>query len=155
MRRCAFFIVITLVLCLTACKSKRHAVIDNASTIDSIAVKAHTGSTALFDSLWHSHNFTFDTLSVELLSIPTEGDTPVQVRLRAVRGSISADSREMQCHIETHNTLDTVAYKRVSTENTEEQTETVRAIAPANGTAIAIAAMLLFGIAIFVIARKW
>ena len=56
--------------------------------------------------------------------------------------------------VEAFNQLDTVAYKKSAAEASTEHTATTRLYIPPSGTAVAVVALIIAGVLIFIFLRK-
>ena len=96
-------------------------------------------------------NFDFDTLTI---SVERQVATiPEIIRLKAVKGSVSKNNTQYQAITETHNRLDTLAYKMSTSEQTTEHSATTRIYDPPNASGLVLL-LIIAAIAYFYIHRK-
>ena len=152
MRTVIPFLMLALI---TSCRSNKEVLVDTTQHTDSVARSETHRSIVTIDSLIRHTDFRFDTLNVtiERPSIIAE-QPPEIIRLTAVKGRV-VDRRKLQKNqLEDYNRLDTVAYKQSAVESSTEHTATTRIYNPPDGTAVAIIAIIIIAILIFLYFRK-
>lgn len=152
MRTVIPFLMLALII---SCRSNKEVVVDTAQHTDSVARSETHRSIVTIDSLIRHTDFRFDTLKVtiERPSIIAE-QPPEIIRLTAVKGRV-VDRRKLQKNqLEDYNRLDTVAYKQSAVESSTEHTATTRLYNPPDGTAVAVVAIIIIAILIFLYFRK-
>lgn len=146
-------IILTLAI-LSGCKSQRQLVSDGTLTVDSAARSDLHRTFAVADTAMRNVDFRFDTLEINIQRPVQYAEQPEVIRLRAVRGRI-ADSRVFSHNqIEDYNRLDTIAYRKSAAESSAEHTATTRIYNPPNGTAVALIALIIAGVWLYIFLRK-
>lgn len=146
-------LIITLAI-LTGCKSQKQVVSDKSLDIDSITRSEHHRTIATIDSMMRSTSFDFDTLEVQVERPTAYAEKPEVIRLKAVKGRVMDKRRVQRNQVEAYNQLDTVAYKKFAAEASTEHTATTRLYNPPNGTAVAVIALIIAGVLIYLFLRK-
>ena len=148
MRHLIFFFVLALI---TSCRSQKNLQSDTTISVDSVAQSSIHRTTAVLDSMGTRFNFDFDTLTI---SVARQVATiPEIIRLKAVKGSVSKNNTQYQAITETHNRLDTLAYKMSTSEQTTEHSATTRIYDPPNASGLVLL-LIIAAIAYFYIHRK-
>lgn len=81
-------------------------------------------------------------------------EAPEVIRLTATKGRV-IDSRKLQHNqVEDYNRIDTVAYHQATVESSAEHSATTRLYNPPSGTAVAVVALIIAGVLIFLFLRK-
>lgn len=151
MRSLIFIIALAI---LTGCKSQKQVVSDKSLDIDSITRSEHHRTIATIDSMMRSTSFDFDTLEVQVERPTAYAEKPEVIRLKAVKGRVMDKRRVQRNQVEAYNQLDTVAYKKSAAEASTEHTATTRLYNPPNGTAVAVIALIIAGVLIYLFLRK-
>ena len=146
-------LIITLAI-LTGCKSQKQVVSDKSLNIDSVARSEHHRTIATIDSMMRSTSFDFDTLEVQVERPTAYAEKPEIIRLKAVKGRVMDKRCVQRNQVEAYNQLDTVAYKKSAAEASTEHTATTRLYNPPNGTAVAVIALIIAGVLIYLFLRK-
>ena len=152
MRHIKFIVALAL---LTGCKSHKNIVSDKSLDIDSVARSEHHRTIAVIDSIVRNIDFSFDTLkiNIERPSIIAE-QPPEIIRVTATKGRVIDRRRVYRDSVEAFNQLDTVAYKKSAAEASTEHTATTRLYNPPDGTAVAVIALIIAGVLIYIFLRK-
>lgn len=140
---------------LCGCKSKKDIVATNTADIDSTASIRTSGYILKIDTALRRINFTFDTLDIAI-ERQVAADTTERVRIRAVKGSVIDNRKQIVNDIEGYNRLDTVAYKRATATSRAEHTATTSVAEPPNTTLIftALGTVIILVIGVFVYLRR-
>ena len=152
MRHIIFIVALAL---LTGCKSHKNIVSEKSLDIDSVARSEHHRTIAVIDSIVRNIDFSFDTLkiSIERPSVIAE-QPPEIIRVTATNGRVIDRRRVYRDSVEAFNQLDTVAYKKSAAEASTEHTATTRLYNPPDGTAVAVIALIIAGVFIYLFLRK-
>lgn len=147
-------ILIFMSCALIGCKSQKNVVASQSVKTDSLAHSEHHRSIAVIDSLIRNIDFSFDTLKINIERPVEYAEAPEIIRLTATNGRV-IDSRKLQHNqVETYNRLDTVAYHQSAVESSAEHSATTRLYNPPSGTAVAVVALIIAGVLIFIFLRK-
>ncbi len=139
---------------LTSCKSHKNIVSDKSLDVDSVARSEHHRTIATIDSVIRSTSFDFDTLEVNIERPTAYAEKPEIIRLKATKGRVIDRQRVQRNQVEAYNSLDTVAYHQSATEASTEHSATTRLYNPPDGTAVAVIALIIAGVLIFLFLRK-
>ena len=152
MRYLIFIVVLAL---LAGCKYHKKIVSDKSLDIDSIARSEHHRTIAVIDSLVRNIDFSFDTLKINIERPSVIAEQPPEViRVTATNGRV-IDSRKLNHNqVENYNRLDTVAYHQSTVESSAEHSATTRLYNPPSGTAVAVVALIIAGVLIYIFLRK-
>ena len=147
-------ILIFMSCALIGCKSQKNVVASQSVKTDSLAHSEHHRSIAVIDSLIRNIDFSFDTLKINIERPVEYAEAPEIIRLTATNGRV-IDSRKLQHNqVENYNRLDTVAYHQSAVESSAEHSATTRLYNPPSGTAVAVVALIIAGVLIFIFLRK-
>ena len=149
-------IILLLSLALiTSCRSHKELQSNSSLDIDSVARSEHHRTIAVIDSIVRNIDFSFDTLkiSIERPSVIAE-QPPEIIRVTATNGRVIDRRRVYRDSVEAFNQLDTVAYKKSAAEASTEHTATTRLYNPPDGTAVAVIALIIAGVLIYLFLRK-
>ncbi len=148
-------LIILLVTCaLVGCKSHKNVVASQSVTTDSLARSEHHRTIAVIDSLIRNIDFSFDTLKINIERPVQYAEAPEVIRLTATNGRM-IDSRKLEHYqVEDYNRLDTVAYHQSAVESSAEHSATTRLYNPPSGTAVAVVALIIAGVLIYLFLRK-
>ena len=148
-------LILLFVTCaLIGCKSQKNVVASQSVKTDSLAHSEHHRSIAVIDSLIRNIDFSFDTLKINIERPVEYAEAREIIRLTATNGRV-IDSRKLQHNqVETYNRLDTVAYHQSAVESSAEHSATTRLYNPPSGTAVAVVALIIAGVLIFIFLRK-
>ena len=149
-------IILLLSLALiTSCRSHKELQSNSSLDIDSVARSEHHRTIAVIDSIVRNIDFSFDTLkiSIERPSVIAE-QPPEIIRVTATNGRVIDRRRVYRDSVEAFNQLDTVAYKKSAAEASTEHTATTRLYNPPDGTAVAVIALIIAGVFIYLFLRK-
>ena len=136
------------------CKSQKKVVASQSVKTDSLAHSEHHRSIAVIDSLIRNIDFSFDTLKINIERPVEYAEAPEIIRLTATNGRV-IDSRKLKHNqVENYNRLDTVAYHQSAVESSAEHSATTRLYNPPSGTAVAVVALIIAGVLIFIFLRK-
>lgn len=140
---------------ITSCRSHKEVQTNSALQTDSLARSEHHRTIVSIDSLIRNTDFSFDTLKVSIERPSTIADVPPEIiRLTAVNGRV-IDRRKLEHNqVEDYNRLDTVAYKQSAARSSAEHSATTRLYEPPDGTAVAVVAIILIAILIYIFRRK-
>ena len=139
---------------LIGCKSQKKVVASQSVKTDSLAHSEHHRSIAVIDSLIRNIDFSFDTLKINIERPVEYAEAPEVIRLTATNGRV-IDSRKLKHNqVENYNRLDTVAYHQSAVESSAEHSATTRLYNPPSGTAVAVVALIIAGVLIFIFLRK-
>ena len=106
------------------------------------------------DSLIRNIDFSFDTLKINIERPVEYAEAPEIIRLTATNGRV-IDSRKLKHNrVENYNRLDTVAYHQSAVDSSAEHSATTRLYNPPSGTAVAVVALIIAGVLIFIFLRK-
>lgn len=156
MKRLLAYVLIFTAPCLLlgGCKSKKDIVASGSVDIDSLCMGKSSGYILKIDTAIRRLNFTFDTLDIAI-ERQVAADTTHRVRIRAVKGSVIDNRKQVANDIEGYNRLDTVAYKRASATSRAEHTATTSIAEPPNTTLIfsAIGCVIIIVVGVFVYLR--
>lgn len=145
--------ILTL-LVAASCRSQKQTVCETATLTDSISHSENHRTLAVIDSAVRSLSFDFDTLEVHIERPSAMADIPETVRLRAVKGRVRDTRRSNRESIEHYNTVDSVAFRQSAVSSSAEHSATTRLYNPPSGTAVAIVAVLVAGLIIFISRRN-
>lgn len=151
MRHIIFIVALVL---LTGCKSHKDIVSDKSLDIDSVARSEHHRTIAVIDSAIRHSDFSFDTLKIVIERPSSVCEAPEVIRLKAVKGRVIDRRRVHRDSVEAYNSLDTVAYHQSAVEASTEHTATTRLYNPPDGIAVAVIALIIAGVLIYLFLRK-
>ena len=151
MRHIIFIVALAL---LTGCKSHKNIVSDKSLDIDSVARSEHHRTIAVIDSIVRNIDFSFDTLKINIERPIENAEAPEIIRVTATNGRVIDRRRVYRDSVEAFNQLDTVAYKKSAAEASTEHTATTRLYNPPDGTAVAVVALIIAGVLIYLFLRK-
>ena len=152
MRHIIFIVALAL---LTGCNSHKNIVSDKSLDIDSVARSEHHRTIAVIDSIVRNIDFSFDTLKINIERPSVIAEQPPEIiRVTATKGRVIDRRRVYRDSVETFNQLDTVAYKKSAAEASTEHTATTRLYNPPDGTAVAVVALIIAGVLIYLFLRK-
>ncbi|MBD5372305.1 MAG: hypothetical protein HDR75_03030 [Bacteroides sp.] len=147
-------ILIFMSCALIGCKSQKNVVASQSVKTDSLAHSEHHRSIAVIDSLIRNIDFSFDTLKINIERPVEYAEAPEIIRLTATNGRV-IDSRKLKHNqVENYNRLDTVAYHQSAVESSAEHSATTRLYNPPSGTAVAVVALIIAGVLIYIFLRK-
>lgn len=147
-------ILLFMTFALIGCKSQKNVVASQSVKTDSLAHSEHHRSIAVIDSLIRNIDFSFDTLKINIERPVEYAEAPEVIRLTATNGRV-IDSRKLKHNqVENYNRLDTVAYHQSAVESSAEHSATTRLYNPPSGTAVAVVALIIAGVLIFIFLRK-
>ena len=147
-------ILIFMSCALIGYKSQKNVVASQSVKTDSLAHSEHHRSIAVIDSLIRNIDFSFDTLKINIERPVEYAEAPEIIRLTATNGRV-IDSRKLKHNqVENYNRLDTVAYHQSAVESSAEHSATTRLYNPPSGTAVAVVALIIAGVLIFIFLRK-
>ena len=148
-------LILLFVTCaLIGCKSQKNVVASQSVKTDSLAHSEHHRSIAVIDSLIRNIDFSFDTLKINIERPVEYAEAPEIIRLTATNGRV-IDSRKLKHNrVENYNRLDTVAYHQSAVDSSAEHSATTRLYNPPSGTAVAVVALIIAGVLIFIFLRK-
>ena len=154
-RLSTFTAYILLFTALCGCKSKKDIVATNTADIDSTASIRTSGYILKIDTALRRINFAFDTLDIAIEQ-QAAADTTHRVRIRAVKGSVIDNRKQIVNDIEGYNRLDTVAYHRATATSRAEHTATISAAEPPNTTLIftALGSVIILVFGVFAYLRR-
>lgn len=154
-RLSTFTAYILLFTALCGCKSKKDIVATNTADIDSTASIRTSGYILKIDTALRRINFTFDTLDIAI-ERQVAADTTERVRIRAVKGYVIDNRKQIVNDIEGYNRLDTVAYHRATATSRAEHTATISAAEPPNTTLIftALGSVIILVFGVFAYLRR-
>lgn len=140
---------------LYACKSGKDIVVSGSVDIDSTASIRTSGYILKIDTALRRINFAFDTLDIAIEQ-QVAADTTHRVRIRAVKGSVIDNRKQIVNDIEGYNRLDTVAYHRATATSRAEHTATISAAEPPNTTLIftALGSVIILVFGVFAYLRR-
>lgn len=149
------YLILLFVTCtLIGCKSQKNVVASQSVKTDSLAHSEHHRSIAVIDSLIRNIDFSFDTLKINIERPMEYAEAPEIIRLTATNGRV-IDTRKLKHNqVENYNRLDTVAYHQSAVESSVEHSATTRLYNPPSGTAVAVVALIIAGVLIFIFLRK-
>lgn len=149
----AAYILIFTALC--GCKSQKEIIASNTADTDSTASIRTSGYILKIDTALRRINFAFDTLDIAI-ERQVAADTTHRVRIRAVKGSVIDNRKQIRGAIEGYNRLDTVAYKRATATSRAEHAATTSVAEPPNTTLIftALGSVIILVIGVFVYLRR-
>ncbi len=151
MRHLIFIVALALI---SGCKSHKDIVSDSTLQIDSVARLEQHRTILTIDSLIRNIDFSFDTLKINIERPVQYAEAPEVIRLTATKGRV-IDSRKLQHNqVEDYNRIDTVAYHQAAVESSAEHSATTRLYNPPSGTAVAVVALIIAGVLIFLFLRK-
>ena len=147
-------ILLFMTFALIGCKSQKNVVASQSVETDSLAHSEHHRTIAVIDSLIRNIDFSFDTLKINIERPVEYAEAPEVIRLTATNGRV-IDSRKLKHNqVENYNRLDTVAYHQSAVESSAEHSATTRLYNPPSGTAVAVVALIIAGVLIFIFLRK-
>ncbi len=154
MKRLLAYILIFTAL-LTSCRAKKEISVSDKVDIDSTASIHTSGYILKIDTALRRINFAFDTLDIAI-ERQVAADTTERVRIRAVKGSVIDNRKQIVNDIEGYNRLDTVAYKRATATSRAEHTATTSVADLPNTTLIftALGCVIILVIGIFAYLRR-
>ena len=148
-------IILLLSLALiTSCRSHKELQSNSSLDIDSVARSEHHRTIAVIDSIVRNIDFSFDTLKINIERPVEYAEAPEIIRLTATKGRVIDRRRVYRDSVEAFNQLDTVAYKKSAAEASTEHTATTRLYNPPDGTAVAVIALIIAGVLIYLFLRK-
>ena len=151
MRTVIPFLVLALI---TSCRSNKEVVVDTTQQTDSITRSETHRTIVSIDSVFRNIDFKFDTLKVNIQRPVEYAEKPEVITLTAIKGEV-VDNRQLRHNqLEDYNRLDTVAYKQVSAEASEEHSATTRMYNPPDGTAVLIVLIVIVAILIVIFHRQ-
>ena len=137
--------LLALLLILVSCRSHKELQSDIALSVDSVAQSSQHRTLALLDTMGTRFSLDFDTLEI---SVERQVATvPEIVRIKAVKGRVDKHNTQYQAITETHNRLDTVAYKMSTTDSTTEHSATTRVYDPPKTTSFLLVLLHIGGLA--------
>ena len=149
-----YLILLFLTCALIGCKSQKKVVASQSVKTDSLAHSEHHRSIAVIDSLIRNIDFSFDILKINIERPVEYAEAPEIIRLTATNGRV-IDSRKLNHNqVENYNRLDTVAYHQSAVESSAEHSATTRLYNPPSGTTIAVVALIMAGVLLFIFLRK-
>ena len=151
MRPLTFLFALALI---TSCRSQKALQMDKAVEIDSVARSEHHRTIAVIDSIVRNIDFSFDTLKINIERPIENAEAPEIIRVTATKGRVIDRRRVYRDSVEAFNQLDTVAYKKSDAEASTEHTATTRLYNPPDGTAVAVIALIIAGVLIYLFLRK-
>jgi len=139
----------------SSCRAKKEIAVSEKADIDSTASIHTSGYILKIDTALRRINFAFDTLDIAI-ERQVAADTVHRVRIRAVKGSVIDNRKQIVNDIEGYNRLDTVAYKRATATSRTEHTATTSVAEPPNTTLIftALGCVIILVIGIFAYLRR-
>lgn len=139
----------------SSCRAKKEIAVNEKADIDSTASIHTSGYILKIDTALRRINFAFDTLDIAI-ERHVAADTMERVRIRAVKGSVIDNRKQIVNDIAGYNRLDTVAYKRATATSRAEHTDTTTAAEPPNTTRIftALGCVIILVIAVFAYLRR-
>ena len=147
-------ILLFMTFALIGCKSQKNVVASQSVETDSLAHYDHHRTISVIDSLIRNIDFSFDTLKINIERPVEYAEAPEVIRLTATNGRV-IDSRKLKHNqVENYNRLDTVAYHQSAVESSAEHSATTRLYNPPSGTAVAVVALIIAGVLIFIFLRK-
>lgn len=154
-RLSTFAAYIMIFTTLWGCKSKKDIVASGSVDINSTASIRTSGYILKIDTVLRRINFVFDTLDIAI-ERKVAADTTEKVRIRAVKGSVIDNRKQIVNDIEGYNRLDTVAYKRATATNRAEHTATTSVAEPPNTTLIftVLGCVIILVIGVFAYLRR-
>lgn len=114
----------------------------------------NTAQIAVIDSIVRNIDFSFDTLKINIERPVQYAEASEIIRLTATKGRVIDRRRVYRDSVEAFNQLDTVAYKKSAAEASTEHTATTRLYNPPDGTAVAVVALIIAGVLIYLFLRK-
>lgn len=154
MKRLLAYILIFTAL-FTSCRAKKEIAVCDKVDTDSTASIRTSGYILKVDTALRRINFAFDTLDIAI-ERQVAADTTHRVRIRAVKGSVIDNRKQIVNDIEGYNRLDTVAYKRATATSHTEHTATTSVADPPNTTLIftALGTVIILVISVFAYLRR-
>ena len=147
-------IILFALALITSCRSQKALQVDKAVEVDSVARSEHHRTIAVLDSIVRNIDFSFDTLKINIERPMEYAEAPEIIRLTATNGRV-IDTRKLKHNqVENYNRLDTVAYHQSAVESSVEHSATTRLYNPPSGTAVAVVALIIAGVLIFIFLRK-
>ena len=147
-------IILFALALITSCRSQKALQVDKAVEIDSVARSEHHRTIAVLDSIVRNIDFSFDTLKINIERPVEYAEAPEIIRLTATNGRVIDRRRVYRDSVEAFNQLDTVAYMKSAAEASTEHTATTRLYNPPDGTAVAVVALIIAGVLIYLFLRK-
>lgn len=147
-------IILFLTCALVGCKSQKNVVASQSVKTDSLAHSEHHRTIAVIDSAMRHIDFSFDTLKINIERPVEYAEAPEIIRVTATKGRVIDKRRVHRDSVEAYNQLDTVAYHQSAAEASTEHTATTRLYNPPDGTAVAVVALIIAGVLIYLFLRK-
>lgn len=149
----AYILIFTALL--TSCRAKKEIAASERADTDSTASIRTSGYILKIDTALRRINFAFDTLDIAI-ERQVAADTTERVRIRAVKGSVIDNRKQIVNDIEGYNRLDIVAYKRATATSRAEHTATTSVAEPPDTTLIftALGTAIILVIGIFAYLRR-
>lgn len=141
-------LILILSLILVGCKTNKNIVANSEVNTDSISHKSEYRTITGIDSTLTNNTFDFDTLSITVTR-PAE-----TISIRAVKGRVSKDTKEVRKAIDGYGRLDSVAYKNTASSHSADKSETAKWFTPPSGTAVSFLIVALIAILWFLFLRK-
>lgn len=174
------YIILIFTALFTSCRAKKEIAVSDKADIDSTASIRTSGYILKIDTALRRINFAFDTLDIaierqvaadtteipcqrgqsrsSLRAMPSAAGIALceRVRIRAVKGSVIDNRKQIVNDIEGYNRLDTVAYKRATATSRAEHTATTSLAEPPNTSLIftALGTVIILVIGVFVYLRR-
>ncbi|MBD5421444.1 MAG: hypothetical protein HDR49_00220 [Bacteroides sp.] len=122
---------------------------------DSLAHSINHRSIEVIDSMFHNIDFRFDSLKINIERPSQFAETPEIISLTATKGRIIDRRRAFRDSVDAFNQLDSVAY-HLSADNTSTQhSATTSVYNPPDGSAIAVVVLIIAGILLFNLHKKF
>ena len=106
------------------------------------------------DSVIRCVSFRYDTLEVTIQRPVIEGTIPETIHIKAVNGSVIDNTEQQRLQLEDYNRLDSLAFKRSSSEDVSEKADQTNVYNPPDTTPVIITGLIIIAILIYVIYRR-
>ena len=141
-------------LIITSCKSQKEIQASVSLETDSIARTESHRTIHVVDSVIRCVSFRYDTLEVTIQRPIIEGTLPETIHIKAVNGSVIDNSEQQRLQLEDYNRLDSLAFKRSSSEDVSEKEDNTNVYNPPDTTPVIIAGLIIIAILIYIIYRR-
>ena len=141
-------------LMITSCKSHKEIQSSVSLESDSIARTESHRTIHVVDSVIRCVSFRYDTLEVTIQRPVIEGTIPETIHIKAVNGSVIDNTEQQRLQLEDYNRLDSLAFKRSSSEGVSEKSDYTNVYNPPDTTPVIIAGLIIIAILIYIIYRR-
>ena len=141
-------------LMITSCKSQKEIQSSVSLESDSIARTESHRTIHVVDSVIRYVSFRYDTLEVTIQRPIVEGNIPETIHIKAVNGSVIDNTEQQRFQLEDYNRLDSLAFKRSSSEDVSEKSDHTNVYNPPDTTSVVVAGLIIIAILVYIIYRR-